>query len=300
MGRTVLVLTLGILCLSTASVLIKFCDDVPAVTIAAYRMVMATAIMGLLAAVRRVSFRGLGRRAWLGALLGSVFLALHFAFWVTSLKYTSVASSVVLVTTNPIFVGVFSWLLFRERQPLALLAGIALSFTGSVVLALGDGGMAQLFAGGSGAVLGDALALLGAVMASGYLMTGSRMRERMDLLAYATLVYGFSAVWLWLMVFAMGLPVSGFKESSYLSLVAMAVLPQAIGHTTINWALKHLKTGMVAVTILGEPIGASILAFFSLKESLSVTQFIGMGLIFAAIIVASRRGAKVEDVVRSS
>ena len=109
---------------------------------------MATAIMALLAAVRKVSFRGLGRRAWLGALLGSVFLALHFALWVTSLKYTSVASSVVLVTTNPIFVGVFSWLLFRERQPLALLAGIALSFAGSVVLALGDGGLAQLFAGG--------------------------------------------------------------------------------------------------------------------------------------------------------
>ena len=75
---------------------------------------------------------------------------------------------------------------------------------------------------------------------------------------------------------------------------AMAILPQAIGHTTINWALKHLKTGMVAVTILGEPIGASILAFFILKESLSVPQFIGMGLIFTAIIVASRRGAKEE------
>jgi drug/metabolite transporter (DMT)-like permease len=300
MGRTVLVLTLGILCLSTASVLIKFCDDVPAVTIAAYRMAMATVIMALLAAWKQVSIRGLGRRAWLGALLGSVFLALHFAFWVTSLKYTSVASSVVLVTTNPIFVGIFSWILFRERQPLALLAGIALSFAGSVVLALGDGGLDQLLAGGSSAVLGDALALLGAVMASGYLMTGSRMRERMDLLAYATLVYGFSAVWLWIMVLAMGLPVSGFKGSSHLSLVAMAVLPQAIGHTTINWALKHLKTGMVAVTILGEPIGASILAFFLLKESLSGTQFIGMALIFAAIIMASRKGAKEEDVVRSS
>ena len=215
MGRTVLVLTLGILCLSTASVLIKFCDDVPAITIAAYRMAMATAIMGLLAAWKRVSFRDLGRRAWLGALLGSLFLALHFAFWVTSLKYTSVASSVVLVTTNPIFVGIFSWLLFRERQSLALLAGIVLSFTGSVVLALGDGGLAQLFAGGTSAVLGDALALAGAVMASGYLMTGSRMREKMDLLAYTTLVYGFSAVWLWIMVLVMGLPLSGFKESSY-------------------------------------------------------------------------------------
>ena len=131
-------------------------------------------------------------------------------------------------------------------------------------------------------------------MASGYLMTGSRMREKMDLLAYATLVYGFSAVWLWLMVLGMGLPISGFKGSSYLSLIAMALLPQAIGHTTINWALKHLKTGMVAVTILGEPIGASILAFFLLKESLSVPQFVGMGLIFTAIIVASRRGSKDE------
>jgi drug/metabolite transporter (DMT)-like permease len=294
MGRTVIVLTLGILCLSTASVLIKFCDDVPAVTIAAYRMAMATGIMGLLAAVRKVSFKGLGRRAWLGALLGSVFLALHFAFWVTSLKYTSVASSVVLVTTNPIFVGIFSWLLFRERQPLALLAGIVLSFAGSVVLALGDGGLAQLFAGGKVAVLGDALALLGAVMASGYLMTGSRMRERMDLLAYATLVYGFSAVWLWLMVLMMGFPAGGFKGTSYLSLIAMAVLPQAIGHTTINWALKHLKASVVAITILGEPIGASILAYVLLGERIGRWQGIGMVLIFAAILIASRKGGKEE------
>ena len=292
MGKTVLIFTLGILCLSTASILIKFCEDVPAITIAAWRMILAAACMLAIAKVRGVKFSGLGLRTWTGVILGSVFLAAHFAFWITSLKYTSVASSVVLVTTNPIFVGLLSWMVFKERHCLELILGILLSFAGSAVLAIGDAGTRVLAAGGSKAVLGDGLALLGAIMASGYLMVGSRMRERMDLWAYTSLVYSGSAVLLALLVPAMGLPFTGFKTSSWISLAALAVVPQMIGHTTINWALKHLKASLVAIVILGEPVGASILAFFLLGEHIGTVQALGMMMIFAAIVIASRGGAK--------
>jgi len=296
MGRTVLLFTLGILCLSTASILIKFCEDVPAVTIAAWRMILAAACMLAIAKIRGVRFSGLDRRAWTGVVLGSVFLAAHFAFWITSLKYTSVASSVVLVTTNPIFVGLLSWMIFKERHSTELILGILLSFAGSAVLALGDAGTGVFAVGGSRAVLGDGLALMGAVMASGYLLVGSRMRERMDLLAYTSLIYSGSAVLLALLVPAMGLPFTGFKTSSWASLAALAVVPQMIGHTTINWALKHLKASMVAIGILGEPVGASLLAFLILGERIGAVQSLGMMMIFAAIVIASRKGSKGADI----
>jgi drug/metabolite transporter (DMT)-like permease len=292
MGRTILILTLGILCLSTASILIKYCDDVPAVTIAAWRMILAAACMLGIARARGVKFAAIDKRAWAGILLGSFFLSAHFSLWVTSLKYTSVASSVVLVTTNPIFVGLFSWLLFKERHSYELVLGIVLSFAGSAVLALGDAGIGTLAQGGEKAALGDLLALLGAVMASGYLLVGSRLRERVDLWAYTSLLYTFCAAELTILALAAGLPFTGFKTSSWWALAAMAVLPQVIGHTTINWALKHLKAGLVAITILGEPIGASFLAYFLLNEKIGPWQGLGMILIFAAILIASRKGRK--------
>ena len=226
--------------------------------------------------------------------LGGLFLALHFATWITSLKFTSVASSVVLVTTNPLFVGFFSYLFFREKQPPALLAGIALSITGSVIMAVGDSGLTNLAITDSRALIGDGLALLGAILASAYLMVGARLRQRTDILTTVVLVYTFSAVILLLITLAAGLPLRGFSNSSYLYMVLLALVPQIIGHTTINWALQHLRTSMVAVVILGEPIGASILAYLIFRETVGTLQLVGIFLIFSAILLASRQGKRLD------
>ena len=292
MVKTFAGLAVGIIAISFASIFIKFCEDVPSLMIATYRLVISSAILLIIAKSRSVHFSLFSKRQLLTGMLGGMFLALHFSFWISSLKFTSVASSVVLVTTNPIFVGIFSYLFLRETQPIELIIGIFLSFSGSIILAVGDSVLRGLTIDNPSSLLGDSLALLGAIMASGYLLVGSRMRRDMDVLSYASIVYSFSALFLLMTSFLSGIPFTGYRPSSYVYMVLLAIVPQLIGHTSINWALKHLKTSMIAITILGEPIGASILAYLILQEEISSFQGMGIILIFLAIIIASRKAGK--------
>jgi len=285
-------MSVGIVAISFASIFIKFCDDVPSIMIATYRLTISSIILLTIAKGRGIRFTSFSKKQLLIGVLGGFFLSLHFSFWISSLKFTSVASSVVLVTTNTIFVGLFSYLLFREKQPPELILGIILSFSGSVILAIGDSGLQGLSIQNPSFLLGDALALLGAVMTSGYLMVGSKLREEMDVLSYISVVYTFSAFFLLIASLSWGIPFTGYKASSYLYMALLAIVPQLIGHTAINWSLKHLKTSMVAITILGEPVGASILAYIIFRETIKSFQGIGIVLIFLAIITSSRKGRK--------
>ena len=285
-------MSVGIVAISFASIFIKFCDDVPSIMIATYRLTISSIILLTIAKGRGIRFTSFSKKQLLIGVLGGFFLSLHFSFWISSLKFTSVASSVVLVTTNPIFVGLFSYLLFREKQPPELILGIILSFSGSVILAIGDSGLQGLSIQNPSFLLGDVLALVGAIMTSGYLMVGSKLREEMDVLSYISVVYTFSACFLLIASVSWGIPFTGYKASSYLYMALLAIVPQLIGHTAINWSLKHLKTSMVAITILGEPIGASILAYIIFHETIESFQGIGIVLIFLAIIISSRKGRK--------
>jgi drug/metabolite transporter (DMT)-like permease len=287
-------MSVGVVAISFASIFIKFCDDVPSLMIATYRLTISSAILLTIAKGRGIRLLAFTNKQILMGALGGLFLSLHFSLWISSLRFTSVASSVVLVTTNPIFVGLFSRLLLKERQPPELILGIILSISGSVVLAIGDGGLRGLSIQNPFFLLGDVLALLGAIMTSGYLMVGSKLREEMDVLSYTSMVYTFSAFFLLAASLLWGIPFTGYKASSYLCMALLAVVPQLIGHTAINWSLKHLKTSMVAITILGEPVGASILAYIIFHETIEPFQGIGIVLIFLALIISSRKGRKGE------
>jgi drug/metabolite transporter (DMT)-like permease len=183
-----LVLPVGLIAISFASILIKICDAPPLV-IAAYRLGLATLLL-LLFTLRRTlgELRRLGRGEILPSILAGIFLCFHFAFWITSLKYTSVASSVIFVTTNPIFVALASAFLLRERLSLTLLLSILIAVLGGIMIAWGD------WDKGKGSLYGDILALLGAMMATGYLLVGRRVRQKMGLTSYITLVYGVAAI----------------------------------------------------------------------------------------------------------
>lgn len=292
MIKTIAGVSVGIVAISFAAIFIRLCDDVPSLMIATYRLTLSSIVLLCIAKARGIRLSSFSRRQLLLGMLGGFFLSLHFSLWISSLKFTSVASSVVLVTTNPIFVGLFSYVLFKEKQPPELILGIILSFSGSIILAVGDSGLRGLSVQNPSFLLGDTLALLGAIMVSGYLMVGSHLREEMDVLSYTSVVYGFSAVLLLVTSLCLGIPFTGYKASSYFYMGLLAVVPQLIGHTAINWALKHLKTSMVAITILGEPIGASVLAYVIFNETLGSFQGLGMALIFLAIIIASRKGIK--------
>ncbi|MCX8117877.1 MAG: DMT family transporter [Desulfobacterota bacterium] len=279
--RLYLFLPVGIVAISTASIFIKLCEA-PALVIAAYRLALASLLLLPWAAYRKV-WRNWTGVEWRWLILSGVFLALHFAFWIASLKFTSVASSVVLVSTNPLFVGLGASMFFKEPLRPTLILGILLSVAGSGLISFGDVALSKE------ALMGDGLALLGAVAASGYLLVGRKMRKGQDLLSYIFPVYSTGAILLTLISLAFQKPFFGYPPVTYLFLFLLAVVPQLIGHTTFNWALKYLPASMVAIAILGEPVGSTILAFFILGETLTFLKVIGGLLILTGILTALRQ-----------
>jgi drug/metabolite transporter (DMT)-like permease len=219
------------------------------------------------------------------ALVSGACLAVHFWSWITSLAYTSVASSTVLVTTNPIWVGLASLLLLRERPAAAGIAGIVLSIVGTGLIFAAD---SQTDTAAPHAGLGNGLALIGAISASAYLLIGRGLRAHLGLLSYIWLAYAAAAALLWIGVTASGSAVLGFSVLAYVVLLALAVGPQLLGHTAFNWSLRHLSATFVALSILGEPVGSAVLAYFIFGEKLATLQLAGFLLILAGIFIAAR------------
>lgn len=277
------VLGCGLVVISFASIWIRWADA-PPISIAAYRLGLAALLLTPLAlSARRSQLQALTQSDMRYALLGGVCLALHFIFWISSLEFTSVASSVVLVTTNPIFVALGSHFFLKESVTLSVAVGIASSLVGGLLIGYGD------FLAGPNVLLGDGLALLGAVMASAYLLVGRRLRAHTDLLTYIFLVYSAAAIVLLVTALVLRQPLWGFPQETYLWLVLLAIGPQLIGHTSFNWALKHLPASTVAVIILGEPVGSTALAYFLLGEPITPLKAIGGALILLGIYLSSRR-----------
>jgi drug/metabolite transporter (DMT)-like permease len=281
MIRLFLFLPIGIIAISTGSIFIKLCDA-PALIIAAYRLVLASLMLIPYAGYKK-TWRGWGRieMGWL--ILSGLLLSLHFAFWITSLKYTSVASSVVLVSTHPIFVGIGARLFLRERLGLNLILGIILSVLGSGLISYGDMTLSKE------ALMGDGLALVGAMTASGYFLVGRKMRRNQDLLSYIFPVYSTAGLALVLFSLLFQKPFFGYPTTTYLFMFLLALVPQLIGHTSFNWALKYLPASMVSITILGEPIGSTLLAYFILGEGLTIWKGLGGISIFIGILIALKK-----------
>jgi len=278
MARSYLLLPIGMIAISTASIFIKLCDA-PVLTIASYRMVLASLILTPFAFYKK-PWRGWQRKEIRWLLLSGFFLSLHFAFWIASLKYTSVASSVVLVTTHPIFVGIGSWLFLKERMGINLVAGIALSVLGSGLVSSGDVSLSKE------ALMGDGFALLGAIAASGYLLLGRKLRKEQNLFSYIFPVYSTAGLILIPLSLIFRESFFGYSSNTYAYLFLIALIPQLVGHTTFNWALKYLPASAVAITILGEPIGATLLAYFILGEGLTIWKVVGGISIFIGILTA--------------
>jgi len=283
MARLFLLLLIGISAASTASIFIKLCEA-PALIIAAYRLVFAS-LMLLPFACRQKVWKDWSKSGTGWLVLSGLFLSLHFAFWIGSLQYTSVASSVVLVSTHPIFVGIGSRLFLREHLGINLILGIALSVLGSGLIGFGDLSVSEEV------LVGDGLALLGAIAVSGYFLVGRKMRRDQNLLPYIFPVYSTAGLVLILLAYFFQNPFFGYKASNYFLFFLLALIPQLIGHTTFNWALKYIPASLVAITILGEPVGSTILAYFILGEGLNVWKVFGGLTIFMGILVALWRGA---------
>jgi drug/metabolite transporter (DMT)-like permease len=287
----------GILAVSTASIFIRFAQqDAPSLVVAAYRLTLASLILAPLALTRhRAELRSLTRRELLLGLLSGFFLALHFATWISSLEYTTVASSVVLVTTTPLWVALLSPLILREANGKTVVIGMLLALVGGGIVGVSDSCTWQnglvcpplaSFVRGT-AFLGDFLALCGAWMAAGYILIGRRLRAKMSLIPYIFVVYGMAAIVLLIILVVSSERAFGYLPLTYLWLLLLAIVPQLLGHSTFNWALRYLPASLVSITLLGEPIGSTILAYLILKEAPTPLKIIGAVLILAGIYVAS-------------
>ena len=277
-----LALVSGVLAVSTGAIFARLAEA-PALVIAAYRLGLASVILAPVAWWQaRDELLSLRKKDYLLAMLAGLFLALHFGTWISSLDYTSVANSVVLVNTNPLWVGVLTPLISKDRSTLLTKLGIVISVMGGVIIGAGD------FVAGGQALWGDFLALLGSICAALYLLLGRNLRRELSLLAYVVLCYGSAAIILWTSVLVLQLPIAGFSRGTYTAFAGMALISQIIGHSSYNWALKWFSASLIAVSLLGEPIGATILAYIILAEGLTWTKSIGGGLILAGIYLAAR------------
>ncbi len=293
--------SLGILFVSTASIFIRFAQqEASSIVIAAIRLLVASLVLVPISLTKhRHQFRGLSSGEIAKGILSGLFLALHFACWITSLEYTSVASSVVLVTTTPLWVAIFSPLILKESIRRSVIIGLIISITGGVIVGLGNacdisGGMFICQEGiltGQG-MLGNALALMGAWMAAGYMMMGRQLRKKLDTIPYTAFVYGTAALLLIGVVLLREEPMFAYSGETYLWLLALGLIPQLLGHSLFNWSLKYISAAYVSLTLLGEPIGTIILALIFLKESPTLLEGVGAVLILIGILIGSLGKAK--------
>ncbi len=268
---------LAALAVSWGSIFIRLAEA-PSLVIAFYRMTFATLILlPWVIGPARLHFGKFDRRTLLQSLLSGFFLALHFAFWISSLEFTPVANSVMLVSTAPVFAAVFGQALRTERpHPLSYLA-IVVAMLGGLLIVGGDMELAP------DQFLGDVLALAGAVMVAGYFMLGRLIQRTVPVFPYILVAYGSSAVFLGLIALIAGKPFVGYSASTWLYMLLLALVASVIGHSLYNRALRFYKAHVVGVSILAEPVGATILAYFILAETPPWYALLGAIPIFGGV-----------------
>ena len=290
------VLGAAVLIVSAAAIMIRVAqaEGVSSLAIAAWRLTFAAAILWPLAWARNpLQIRALSGREWLLGGLAGLLLAIHFAAWISSLAYTSVASSLALVSTNPVWIALVSWLVFREKLGVWLMLGIAAALVGSAMIFYSDSSQVPTFANRD-SLWGNILAVIGSLTVCGYLLIGRRLRRTVPLLAYLWLVYSVAAIALMIAALTTASPLGGYSDTAWLCLIALALGPQLLGHGAFNWALKHVSATFVAIAILGEPIGSALLAWIFFGETFAPLQLAGFCLLLAGIYWASKGEQNVE------
>ncbi|MDR0764170.1 MAG: DMT family transporter [Synergistaceae bacterium] len=280
------VLAMGVICISFGAIFARYADSPPLVK-SAYRVGIAAALVVPFALVfYRHEYLRLSRREIFLNVLSGVFLAAHFASWITSLDYTSVASSVILVNTIPIWTAIFNLVFGVARPGRTMWFSVFLSVIGAAIVGYGDMSFDR------SALYGDALAVAGGAAAAAYIICGREVRGKLGLVPYIALCYGTAAAILWAVVLVMGYPVTGFSAVTWGAFAGSALMSQLLGHSSYNWALGHFSSGFVSIMLLGEPIGSAILAYILFREIPTPVKFAGFALLMTAIVMAARDEGK--------
>jgi len=295
MGPVLTVLFFGVVGVSTAAIFIRLCLEVAeqsglgfSLFIAASRLIMASLI--IVPFSKNHDSLPVSRQALLWAIAAGITLSLHFATWITSLSFTSIAASTTIVTTNPIWVTLLSWLWWKEKPKVLTLVGITIALSGGFCIAIGDAGS---LTGGSHPLLGDALALLGAWSASLYLLMGKQAQASgLSIGHYSAIAYTTAAIFLLPLPFFFGINYWSYPPEIYIYLFGMAVFSQVLGHTSFNWAVRFISPTFVTLAILFEPVSASILGFFIFGEVPSLLVLVGAIILLVGSAIAILGGKR--------
>ncbi|WP_139364841.1 DMT family transporter [Sutcliffiella halmapala] len=285
-------LAIGVISVSTSAIFVKL-TDAPAGVVAFYRLLFSVLLILPIFLYKYVGeLKAITRRDWISSIIAGIFLAFHFILWFESLNYTSVASSTVLVTLQPLFAFIGTYLFFQEKLSARSITSGVIAIIGSVIISWGDFRISGM------ALYGDMLALVACALVTAYLLFGQDVRKRLSLITYTFLVYGVSTITLLLYVLVLGDPLTGYAQSDWMWFLLLAIIPTLLGHSLFNWALKYISTNVISMSILFEPVGAVILAYFVLNEWITWTQFTGglLVMLSVAFFLRDNRNTKQEQV----
>jgi len=289
MKKQFLGLIISIISVSFASIFILSCQA-PPLSIAFYRLLFTTLLIFPFIVIRkktRDELRTLPRETILLMIVIGVILATHFSLWITSLKMTSVASSVILVTAHPVLVAPVSFYFLKEKLSWVNALGIAISLAGVGVLVIGNYGFAAF---GLDTIEGNILAVLGGIAAGLYILGGRKLRKTVSTVSYAFVVYAVGTIILFFMCLTLSAPVYNLTLNDYEIILLMALVSGIFGHTLYNWSLGYIRASVMSVALLGEPIGSSLLAYAIpwIHQEPSLYTVVGGGIILVGIYLTAR------------
>lgn len=272
-------IAIGVIAVALSAIFVKLANA-DAEVIAFYRMFFSVLIMAPVFFWKYTAeLKRLTKRDWTFSVIAGIFLAFHFILWFDSLNYTSVASSTVLVTLQPLFAFAGTYFFFKERFSLKTVFSGLIAIGGSILISWGD------FKISGTALYGDMLALIACALVTAYLLFGQDVRKRLSLVTYTFVVYGISTVTLFIYILIKGGSFGPYPANDWLWFILLAIVPNLLGHTLFNWSLKYVSTNVISIAILFEPIGAAILAFYVFNEHLISTQVIGGFIVIAGIML---------------
>lgn len=274
-----LIIILGVVGVSLSAPLVRI-SSAPSMILAFYRVAMATFMLLPYVLIRKgEELQKMNTKDWVLCAVSGICLGLHFSFYFESLRYTSIASSVVFVDTEVFFVALIMLLFFHEKIPLLGWVGILATFLGSVIIALSDSGS------GGGALLGDMIALTGAVFVAGYTMIGKVCRKRISTITYTFIVYGAAALTVLVLLLIRRIPLTGYEPVDYLAALGMAVFCTLLGHSVFSWGLKYESAAFVSNSKLLEPVFASIIGVFLFREIPKLAVVIGGLVVISGVLL---------------
>ncbi|SER37981.1 Threonine/homoserine efflux transporter RhtA [Gracilibacillus ureilyticus] len=286
-----LAIVIGVIAVSSAAILVKLASNVPAAIIANYRLLFAAILMLPFVFIKRAELQNLKRQDWITTAIAGVCLAIHFIVWFESLNYTSVASSVVIVTLQPIFAFIGTYLFFKERFSSGTVISMLITIFGSMIIAWGD------FQLSSKALYGDFLALLGALFITVYFLLGQGARKKLSMTTYTCVAYLSGSITLIIYNIIVGNSFIGYNGDEWIIFIFIAIIPTIFGLNLLNWALKWVSTSIISMGIVFEPVGAAILAYFILGEHVSWSQWLGGMIVISGLllfIASTRRKRKMK------